>query len=668
MRIRKYLLGAVLAIGMLAALSGCDLVDTGHTHTFSKWAVTKNATCVDEGVQSRQCQECGYQESERIAALGHTTSKVAAVKATCVTDGLTEGSSCGVCGEVLLAQQVIPAFGHAELKDYAVEPTCTTDGLTEGSHCGLCGAVIVEQTVVPASGHKYDKEIIVSPADCMHAGAKTYICIWCDANYTDIYYTDEHTKVIDQAVAATCTTDGLTEGSHCSVCQLVLEAQRVIPATGHDEVLDVPVAPTCTEPGHTECSHCSRCGEYIIQPTILPALGHQNTELILQEATCQVMGLKELTCQVCGTVSRVPYEMAHFTDMDLYSAAVQYVGEIVTYARDGSVIGGGIGFVLTSDGRIVTNYHVIAGAYSAQITVQNVTYSIISVLAYSEQMDLAVLQVEAANLPVAKICAQPLTDGMTVYALGQARGLTDTYTQGVILTAAREIDGMICVYHDAAITAGNAGGPLLNVYGEIVGINLPAASQDQEGQWAVFISELEKLNYAQPRTMEELYAMTTSAYQQMVDLILATGKKDGLGNIEIYDYNFENSSLTIYTLGYEPASERAYLAIHIKGENGTELIKVKVYLSENVSALSYSFEYTYGTQVHNVVAGYLDGAVYTSQTELMYTSFEGTQGQAEATLFVCQPKMDQALTWLNGYLQSKLGMSIADIGFTAFEG
>ena len=155
MRLRKYLGVALLTVGLLALLSGCDFGSQQHTHTFSKWEVTKDPTCVDEGVQSRECRECGYVETEKIDPVGHTTAKTAAVKATCITDGLTEGTHCSVCNEVLLAQETIPAFGHSPLKDYAVEPTCTTDGLTEGSHCGLCGAVIVG-TGVPQIGMEND--------------------------------------------------------------------------------------------------------------------------------------------------------------------------------------------------------------------------------------------------------------------------------------------------------------------------------------------------------------------------------------------------------------------------------------------------------------------------------------------------------------------------------
>ena len=71
------------------------------------------------------------------------------IEATCTYTGLTEGSHCSVCGEVLVAQEVIPAKGHTEVIDAAVAPTQTQTGLTEGSHCSVCGEILVAQEVVP---------------------------------------------------------------------------------------------------------------------------------------------------------------------------------------------------------------------------------------------------------------------------------------------------------------------------------------------------------------------------------------------------------------------------------------------------------------------------------------------------------------------------------------
>ena len=93
----------------------------------------------------------------KIPIEGHTIVTDAAVAASCETTGLTEGSHCSVCGEILTEQTVIPATGHTPVKDAAVAAACETTGLTEGSHCSVCGKVLTAQTVIPAAGHKWSE-------------------------------------------------------------------------------------------------------------------------------------------------------------------------------------------------------------------------------------------------------------------------------------------------------------------------------------------------------------------------------------------------------------------------------------------------------------------------------------------------------------------------------
>ncbi len=94
-----------------------------------------------------------YAESEGIATdKTHIEISVPAVVPTCTETGLTEGSHCSTCGEVLVAQQIVAALGHTVVVDPAVEPTISEPGLTEGYHCSTCGFVFKEQEEVRPLG------------------------------------------------------------------------------------------------------------------------------------------------------------------------------------------------------------------------------------------------------------------------------------------------------------------------------------------------------------------------------------------------------------------------------------------------------------------------------------------------------------------------------------
>jgi hypothetical protein len=108
---------------------------------------TVDATCTEDGKIVRECTVCGLKEVEELPAIGHTDSKEKVWKAaTCTEEGLNE-YTCSVCEEVYY--KTVPALGHDAVVDEAVAPTVEATGLTEGSHCARCGEVLVAQEVLP---------------------------------------------------------------------------------------------------------------------------------------------------------------------------------------------------------------------------------------------------------------------------------------------------------------------------------------------------------------------------------------------------------------------------------------------------------------------------------------------------------------------------------------
>ena len=122
------------------------------THNYGA-PVVADATCTTPATTTYTCTIEGCQDSvlviENAPALGHTPVVDAAKDPTCTESGLTEGSHCSVCNEVLVAQNSIPALGHTPVVDGAVEPTYSEEGKTEGTHCSVCGSVLTAQEIVP---------------------------------------------------------------------------------------------------------------------------------------------------------------------------------------------------------------------------------------------------------------------------------------------------------------------------------------------------------------------------------------------------------------------------------------------------------------------------------------------------------------------------------------
>lgn len=147
--------------------------------------------------------------------------------------------------------------------------------------------------------------------------------------------------------------------------------------------------------------------------------------------------------------------------------------------------GTGSGFVLDTNGHIVTNNHVIAGATNVQVVLANGVTLDVQVIGADQYYDLAVLSVDApANTltPLEMGDSSQLKIGQTVIAIGNPFGLDRTMTRGLVSALDRQIQsdsGSVigqAIQTDAAINPGNSGGPLLDLHGRVVGINAAISS------------------------------------------------------------------------------------------------------------------------------------------------------------------------------------------------
>ena len=316
---------------------------TGHEAISSVAEVP--ATCTTNGTKAHQLCVCGAkivdgkQVSDAdlvITATGHTEQVLDAVAATCQSTGLTEGKSCSVCGEILVAQTTIPALAHTEVDDVAVPATCTTEGKTAGKHCTVCGQVTVAQSIIPALGHDMDSGVVTTPATCTMDGVRTYSCQRTDCNHSVNEKIEKlgHNKQTVAGKDATCTEAGLTVGEKCATCGAVFVAQQQIPALGHSfgDWAETK-APTCETEGEL-ARKCETCGE--TETKSVPALGHKAGQPVEEnrvDSTCATHGSYELvvhceTCDVKLSSTKHTLPLAEHTEVVVHGFAptCEFVG------------------------------------------------------------------------------------------------------------------------------------------------------------------------------------------------------------------------------------------------------------------------------------------------------------------------------------------------------
>jgi putative serine protease PepD len=184
---------------------------------------------------------------------------------------------------------------------------------------------------------------------------------------------------------------------------------------------------------------------------------------------------------VSGSVQPVA-ETTASTAKNVYNSSKAAVAYISAQTAQGTATGSG--FVVSSDGKIITNEHVVDGATSVTVKLGTAGKTqTATVLAADASKDLALLKVDATHLPALSFgTSASLQIGDNVYAIGNPYGLDHTLTSGIVSALDRDIqapDGTPIngvVQTDAALNPGNSGGPLLDASGKVVGVNSQIAS------------------------------------------------------------------------------------------------------------------------------------------------------------------------------------------------
>ncbi len=213
------------------------------------------------------------------------------------------------------------------------------------------------------------------------------------------------------------------------------------------------------------------------------------------------------TSSITDSTSEYPYVDAeigttlstHELVAEVAPAVVSIVTETVSYNWFYQAVpqtGAGTGIIISSDGYIVTNNHVVEGANKVTVTLSDGSTFAATIVGSDAQTDLAVVKIDASNLSYLHFLSNSLEQLSVldpVVAVGNALALPGgpTWTSGVISNLGRSIEedtGVVLndiIQTDAAINAGNSGGPLLDTAGQVVGINVAIASNAENIGFAI---------------------------------------------------------------------------------------------------------------------------------------------------------------------------------------
>lgn len=224
----------------------------------------------------------------------------------------------------------------------------------------------------------------------------------------------------------------------------------------------------------------------------------------------------KLTGGICVLVSLFFFSPARniiqqsptITASELYKAASPSVVLIETYGEDGKVSGAGSGFLVSANGKILTNYHVIAHSKRATVRLANEdAYDDVSVLDIDKRKDIALIKIKAVGLPFLKLGhSGSLLVGEKLYALGNPLGIFQNTLSEGIMSAVRQLDGYKMFQLSTPISHGSSGGPVFDSSGNVVAIIEATSEEGQNINFALPIDyALGMLDSTQSRSLESIY-------------------------------------------------------------------------------------------------------------------------------------------------------------------
>ncbi len=202
-------------------------------------------------------------------------------------------------------------------------------------------------------------------------------------------------------------------------------------------------------------------------------------------------------------------EAKELSPSEIYKKSISSVVELEVLTNDGD-LKIGTGFFVYS-GILITNYHVIDGATDIRVyTNDGYEYVVESILGYDKDLDIAWLSIDAVTDHLRTYFGE-ISAGDKVYALGSSQGLTGTISDGIVSSASRISNGVNYIQTTAPISGGNSGGPLINAYGEVVGVNTFTLINGQNLNFAVEVFQCWDVSFSSPIKPDDFYKSNVKA-------------------------------------------------------------------------------------------------------------------------------------------------------------
>lgn len=468
----------------------------------------------------------------------------------------------------------------------------------------------------------------------------------------------EHSYSEWQVVAqSTCTHYGLQKKS-CECGSVEYGILEILP---HTEVTDAGFDATCTEFGKTEGSHCGICGITIKSQELIAPIGHNFDQVeLLENATCDKDGLNKISCSNdgCDCYYNESFSLPELNGDEIFSIAKQYTGLVQFYDKIGSILSEASAFLINANGDIVVSNLKLDNASSATFYINETYYDVTDVLAYSTKSNIAVLRTNAINLPYATICETQPMNAETVYIVGFSDFVNASISKGVVSNPKCTLDEADYIQHDTSMTSGYMGGPLLNRFGEVIGINVGVYT-DSNLNLSTCITELDKLDNSTPITIEE-YGDLTYTPSEKLDYWTQTNytatNDTAVAHI-IYDNNFT------YALGFNVKNGYSF------AEGGWQLdekhqVSVEIIFDNSEGTYKYNASYT-DSIWKNETHGFIDAETYDQKTILTYDTYYGRYWKESKLMTLYSSAVYDTLEWFDACLNAYFyDLSLESFGFT----